>query len=74
MRRKPDYDAQRGDWKDVRRGAWRFIRWGKSWITTPDCRPCRWLDLRAERADHVKRTYKKRVDRSDHIFLHLRDY
>ena len=73
MRRKPDYDVQRGDWNDVRRGAWRFLKWGRAWIAPSDYRPCRWLETRAERAKHVKRTHPKIVNRSDYNYLYLRD-
>lgn len=73
MRRKPSYDVQRGDWKDVRRGAWQFLKFGRTWITQSDYRPCRWLEVRADRAKHVKRTHPKTVNRSNYNYLYLRD-
>jgi hypothetical protein len=73
MRRKPVYDVQRGDWSAVRRGAWQFMKFDRVWITSSDYRPCRWLETRAERSKHVKRTHLKRVNRNDYNYLELRE-
>ena len=77
MRRKPNFDPQRGDWLDVRRGAWQFLKFGRVWLTESDMRPCRWLENRVGKpasTRHRNKFFAKRPNRANYNYLELREF